>query len=233
MREKFFALSRLSQIVLVVVALHFAALFSLFVHHFISKKPEHTKISVRTVFPQAPPPMAASTRPSVAVETKKVAPAPKKEKLKEAAKIQPAPKETPIKEKKGSLSLAAEIEKNLADLSSDKRATSFPSTPLKVPKNISQVVKREAVTPEEIDYGQTLALYLENILELPEYGEVTIDLEVDANGHLVHFEMKEMKSVKNGEYLKKRLPELCLPCFNGLGGSDAARKFTITFKNAK
>ena len=120
------------------------------------------------------------------------------------------------------------------------------SSPKKIPKvpveekvelKASQIVLPQpiALKPEvsvpKGNYGEELVDYFCQVLDLPEYGDVIVDLEINNQGKLVSFDILEAKSQKNSLFLKKRLPELSLPCFNEAKRSDETHKYTITFKN--
>jgi hypothetical protein len=225
--KRFLALSRFKQIVFIVIALHFSAIFCLCLHHIFSREKPKSKIIVRTI----------SFPPKVITQAVSVAPKVKKESPKTAAKAPigtPKPKEkvlTQVKTKEKSIesSLIQEIEKDLADL--EKKPTSVHKSSLSLPKEIVAPHVKEETEECHAGYGEILVSYLQNSLELPEMGEVKIDLEIDSLGHVVHFEIIEAKNKKNSDFLKKRLPELTLPCFNNDRKSDETAKFTITFKN--
>ena len=82
-------------------------------------------------------------------------------------------------------------------------------------------------------YGEYLIAYLQNALDLPEYGEVKAQLEIDRFGRLVDCQIVYTKSGKNAEFLKNQLPELTFPCLNDFGILDSTHIFTITFRNAE
>jgi hypothetical protein len=187
------------------------------VHHLFWKETPKNRIVVRTI-PQktvaAQPQKVVATSPKLgAIKSKPIATPAKKGKV-VAAKGKPvatpalkAQEETPI------------VKPKSIDLP-------IPEWKIKTEQPFQEIVQEE-VSPS---YGETLIAYLQGCLDLPEFGEVKVELEIDRNGHLVHFEILEEKSKKNAEFLKKRLPELVLPCFNNSSNETAA--FTITFKNS-
>lgn len=215
-KEKFAALSRLTQIVWIVFGIHLVLVFILCVHHFFWKEKPKTRIVVRTV--QNIQPVIAGKK---ATTPKPIASAPKKSVSKTKVVVPKKGDPAPVKQKD-----AVAPKTKAAELPLPKEipmATKAAELPL--PKEIP-IVEQEDPQPS---YGQTLVAYLQDCLDLPEYGEVKGDLEIDRMGHLVRFTILEEKSKKNGEFLKKRLPELVLPCFND--NSNETLVFTITFKN--
>ena len=231
-KERFTALSRFKQIVYCVFAVHLFIVFVLCAHHVLGGKKPKTKIVVRTV-QKAPlirsqvvvitPPHIKSVKKGVS----SAAPSPKKCLSPAKPKVVTDAPSKPFVEatKKVETSLLEQVESQLAAIEESSRVWSKPR-PLTLPKEISPV--EEEVPPS---YGEKIVDYLQNALELPEMGEVKVDLELDGLGHIVRIDILETKSKKNGEFLKKRLPELELPCFNGNQKSDATVVFTITFKN--
>lgn len=136
-----------------------------------------------------------------------------------------------VKAKPLDSSVLEEMESHLASLEK-KEAVFVGASSLPLPKTVQTLPKEEKCTLMDFEYGEVLVSFLQNALELPEFGEVVVDLDVDPAGRLIRFDIVEAKSKKNGDFLKKRLPELVLPCFNGPEKSYAVRNFTITFKNA-
>ncbi len=99
-----------------------------------------------------------------------------------------------------------------------------------------QVVPKEQAPKEQAEkvldeYGEALIVFFQNSLDLPEYGEVKLSIEIDAAGHITLVDVLEGKSKENEEFLKKQLPELVCPCFNGDQTSRNTFAFTIVFKN--
>lgn len=240
--NKFVSLSRARQIAFIVFGFHFFCVFLLCVQHFIVKEKPKTKMVVRTT----------TLQPSIQTKSVAIPPSPKISKQKKPAlpnpKEIPAPKKTEDpklkntqvvsskdiksgKEKPVDQSVVKELESHLASF--EKEEVFFSgSTPLSLPKTLQAASKEESYPVVDFEYGEVLVSFLQNTLDLPEFGEVVIDLDVDPRGRLVRFDILEAKSRKNGEFLKKRLPELVLPCFNDPEKSNAVRNFTITFKNA-
>lgn len=249
-KEKFATLSRQMQILWVVFGVHLSLVFILCVHHFFWKEKPKAKIMVRTVQNRSQiqsvtvakaktiasgpkktePPASVKKRQvdqgiNIAVPKKKNSEIPVAKSVAPLTKVMPvsaksdAPltKEKPVSTKASEITLPNEI------------PVARKASEISLPSGISSapLLEQEDESPS---YGQTLVSYLQNCLDLPEYGEVKVDLEIDRLGRLVRFDILEEKSKKNGEFLKKRLPELALPCFNGQSNETVV--FTITFKNS-
>ncbi len=212
------------QIVLAVVFVHVGVLLFAGLHDAFTR-PEHRRkpIAVRLVKPAAPMPQVAVAQKPKAAESKKsavAAPAPVAKKGKKAAKA-------PEKTSEGAETMLASIAQRLKDLESQpqvaKKAWTVPSQ-IDVPQPIVS-----EVSASSLSYGDALTVFLQEVLEFPEQGEVRAKLTLDAQGHLLQVEVLQARSEKNRDYLKNRLPELEYPCFNER--TLKSREFTITFRN--
>ena len=152
----------------------------------------------------------------------------KGEKKTSAPKLAPKPAKTVKKQSAGS-SVLQEIAKNLQELKDEKPA------PSKSNQIVIPTLQKTAPIAQEVEWneGEKLVAYLQNMLDLPEMGEVKMVLVLTGSGRLVSCEIIEAQSKKNGEFLKKQLPELAFPCFNPLAKADEIFQFTVTFKNAE
>lgn len=148
--------------------------------------------------------------------------------------VAPTPSPKPVLKKKEADSILQEMEEGIRGLESSETLSSPLSSRavLSLPSEIASAVSLEFLEEDLASYGELLIGYLQASLALPEVGDVKMDLKVDALGHLVSFDILEAKSKKNEEFLRKRLPELNLPCFNEPKNSQEIREFTIVFKNA-
>jgi outer membrane biosynthesis protein TonB len=233
--EKFLLLSRGKQIALVVCMIHCLLVLALFGHHLFTRqlRPPRPMV-VRTLAAQPPPRAIASAPTPKAAAAKAKPPAPVKKaaaKATPAAKAavksappktilaKPAPVHKPVQEEL----LLQEIAESLETLSAETMRT---RTALTVP---SKVQSKAEIAPTSLDptYGELLIAYLQNELDLPEYGEVKAKIEIDRFGRLIDCQILEAKSAKNAEFLKNRLPELAFPCLND------TQSFTITFRNVE
>ena len=260
LKEAFFLLSRGKQIAVVVWFAHLLAIFGLLGHHLVSRrsKPPRPMI-VRTIpasqlrnqevakavsQPKAkadtlqtkksePKPGAAiaakpkSTTPPkpVALIKKPAAASPiKKESASPAAKKVEAPR---IEKDE---SLWNEIAESFEALSLEPKKNSRP--PLQLPVKLgakAQVADLDC--QDDPSYGEYLIAYLQNTLDLPEFGEVKAQIEIDRFGKLIDCKILESKSAKNGQFLKNELVHLDFPCLKDFGIADASKTFTIFFRN--
>ena len=85
--------------------------------------------------------------------------------------------------------------------------------------------------PAILEYGGALIAFFQESLDLPEYGEVKMKIEIDPSGKIFKTDVLESESTGNEEFLKKRLPELVCPCFNSQKTEKNTFEFTIVFKN--
>jgi hypothetical protein len=252
MWKRFLSLSRIQQIAAVVCIAHAVAVFALSVHHLATRQLRPSKpIAVRT---RAALPSPTGPKPQVFAPKNvgyKKTTASKSQAPKKTPETKPSPpKSQPVKEKAIAKKPAPQKEaavkpqQDLANLAESLQALSSqteksPSRPsLDLPPVLSKMApERETKITEEPDsqpsYEQFLIAYLQSSLELPEYGDVKIEIQIDRFGNPLHCAVLESRSAKNGEFLKKRLPELSFPCFNDFGITDLTLTFTIAFRNVE
>lgn len=254
--KQFLILSRGKQIAIVVCCIHLFAIFGLLGHHLVSRRLKPPRPMIVKTISAVPPKINAERNPGVpneaqgkkmqnakvespAPKVQAVAPKPQKEvpkpkpattaKKAVAAKPKPGPvaqKAPPVKEEH----IFKEIAESLETLSSEAKR-SRPS--LTLPSKIGQKAQIAPETNLDPTYGEYLIAYLQNALDLPEYGEVRAKIEIDRFGRLIDCEILETKSMKNAEFLKNQLPELTFPCLNDFGIVDTSETFTITFRNVE
>lgn len=242
--QLFLSFSRSRQIAISVCLAHLLVVIGLIGHHLITRRPSPPRpIVVRTVVPKAVAPVQLETKQKPAPSTVPVVKkeTPKKEPKKEIAKAKPKPApETkkpalekslaqPVQEKDP---LLEEIAQRLEALAAASEPPRFRPS-LSLPSEVEPKAKVTESSNENPVYGEILIAYLQNALDLPEFGEVKAKLDIDRFGRLIDFEILETKSVKNAEFLKNRLPELALPCFNEADSSNTNLSFTITFRNVE
>lgn len=227
--QRFLLFSRAKQIALSVIFLHLAILFALLSHHLVTLEWRSPKpMLIRTVVAAKPAPVLTTT-PSGSKKT--AAPistptpsSPKKSKTttsnKTTKNTAPAAATTTTwKEIAESLnSITAEPKKALPALNVPTKAASHTPLP------------EETAYAEDPSYGEYLITFLQNTLELPEYGEVKIKIEIDSFGQLVDCQILESKNPKNASFLKESLPSLHFP-IPQLGPFESTKMLDITFKN--
>lgn len=211
----FFQLPRAKQIATVVCIAHFSALFFLLCHHLLSFPKRSSKsMVIRTIaIPAEKKENIIAANPAA-----KSTPAPQK-------KLPPPKKTTTLPKKTDQKPLTQEITKSFDALSSESKTF----TPLTVPTK-KEIKSQSKTQTKEPYYEELLIAYLQNILDLPEYGEVKLEIEINGSGTLVSCKINESKSIKNAKFLTEKLTLLTFPV-PPLATADQTKKFSITFKN--
>ena len=107
-----------------------------------------------------------------------------------------------------------------------------PSAALPLPKKIQSLQIDHADKKEETDYFISLAHALKEALELPEQGEVKLELTVSCMGRVLKLRILQALSENNRRYLELNLPQMSLPPFSEDLKNESAHTFTLTFCNA-
>jgi hypothetical protein len=199
------------KISLYVLGAHFLLLLILLSQHLLTRPFKYKPIAVRTVHiarTPPPPPVAAIKQPA------KSSPTPAK-KPSVIAKSASPKKKSP-----------APSQKLLQDIESNLQALTSPVVKERVKTEISiPTLHIESITFEESNSTERIAAFLQDSLQLPEYGEVKVALSLDRSGKLLHLDILDSKSEKNKQFIKNRLPELQFPCLN------ESASLTIVFRN--
>ena len=228
MKKRFSRLSRQKQIAAVVFAGHFFLVFCLLIHHgWVSWKYSKRPIVVHTISP----PVESKSAPIVKAPLPQKKVPPVKPTPKKPEKPAKATVEKPQTKKLDHAPALKEATAALAELKTMEKkvlSSSFPSIPAKI--DLATKDKRAGI---QAQYKEHLVSYLEAHLDLPEVGEVTIQLQIDREGRLIKSELIASENHKNSEFLKKRLPELTFPCFNDFNIEENVLTFTISFRNAE
>lgn len=134
--------------------------------------------------------------------------------------------------------LLRELEETIAkiDENRDKLYTSKkPKTPTLAQPQIQPLsIDREdllEVEVKETGYKETLIQVLHASLNLPDYGEVKIQLKLRRNGTVETLKVLKTESQKNRKYLEAKLPLLKFPPFEGALADQNAQTFVLTFCN--
>lgn len=219
--------TRAQQITVAVVFVHLTLLFVLSFHHLLTSrlKPPRPMI-VKTISPM----VAVSEVKAVSAPVP--APAQPKKNIAASKPSEKAPQKIaapkPTKKVENPLS---EIAKSLETFGSDTKKKA--PTSLAVPKKVAPPPPKEEEVIDNINYEELLIAFLQESLDLPEFGHVRLKLEIDRFGKLIDCQIVEAKSAKNAEFLKNRLPELAFPCLNDFGKISATQTFNITFRNVE
>lgn len=225
--QLFFTFSRGKQIAVSVILVHLLVLFCLTGQHLATCRWRTPRpMVIKTISPVLAAPVekkliASAEKPQKsqpAAEKKAAAPmiaAPKQEKkIATPAKIKPAPKNNALKEIADSFD---------AITSEPKKKTVRPA--LNVPVKAASKLQEAAVEDDDATYEEYLIAFLQSALDLPEFGEVKMEIEIDSYGKLVDCKIVESKSRKNAEFLRKEIVSLNFPVPLG------SHKFTIVFRN--
>ena len=216
---------------LAVISLHIV--FFYFIGHGISwnQKPVHKRLQVRTIATSTPPAksMQASQKtsptPSQAsaskpqIKNSKAPPVASKKAAPPTNKTKPVKKSTPQIPQH----LLKELENNLAKIDEKKKLPPSPRQPSLIPTLTIDSI--DDIASDQAEYEETIIRYLQHLLQLPEYGEVKMELTVKSDGSISRIKVLKTESMKNKNYLEKNLPLLKLPVL----GSE--KTFTLTFCN--
>lgn len=201
-----------------VVAVH---LFFFFFDFKNEKRPPAPKksIVVHTFVPRPSPKPKVNTRTETASSSKKVQ--------------KTNPSKTIEKPKPNTISKKNEILKELKDSLKKIESTTSPEqkSPLTLPKNIQSLQVDQTEKPENSDYFILLAQTLKEELELPEYGDVKLELTVHNNGRVLKIRVLQAASEKNRRYLELNLPKVIFPSFTEDFKNEREHTFTLTFCN--
>ncbi len=230
--QLFLLLTRAKQIGVVVVLTHFAALFILTCHHLITSgfRPIRPMV-VKTIAPYAPPNTPPKQRAAQTAAPSQSPPAPVKKTLPPKSKEPLASKPKPAPKKVAKPDLFQEMSESFDAIAAPKKSTKkTPPLPLPfkpVPKEERQ---EEESFPLDVGYAEFLIAYLQNTLNLPEYGEVKMEIEIDQDGKLISSRILSSKSEKNAQFLSEELYFLSFPIPPSYFGKEG-KKFVVTFKN--
>jgi len=193
-----------------VFGMHGAIALALCLHHFFANPPKKKKIVVHTFKRPDPPKTVIAKAPSPPPKKKSGTKPQKKPPKKEP----PSPKKKELIPKKET---PPSKEETLVSLPKQSKVETLPS-PLKE-------------DPQMLEYGGVLISFFQESLDLPDFGEVMMKIEIDGKGKIVSSEVMKTESSANEEFLKNRLPELVCPCFNSDLNTRNSFEFTIVFKN--
>lgn len=209
-------MKKIQQIALLVTLSHFLVLLSLSLRN--PPPPKPTRITVHTL---ARAPIAIAPPPAPSKKS-----APKKTAAKNPSPSKPAPKSASATPSPHPKKNAQEVSRDLdpPTPSTHKPALTLPT--LVIPKTLTVEAAPDDTTSDPT-YAELLISYLQQTLELPEYGPVKMRLSFNAEGRLTHSEVIESKQHKNSEFLQQRLAELVFPS----PPNHESTILTITFRN--
>ncbi len=223
----------------------------------LPEKKKHKPLIVTTIVPKtvqatyAPPkkaaapakaaPAAVAPKPKAAPTPKPVAPKPpvKAEPKKDPAiadktisksKTPPPKKEVkPDNRAKISDNLKRELEQSIANMEGKKQPVALKNSTTFTPIQL-QIDSMDSNATES-DYPNHMVQYLHQSLNLPEFGEVKIQLTLRQDGSVVKLVVLKTESEKNRSYLEGSLPHLRFPPFSGSLSKAKEHTFVLTFCN--
>ncbi len=221
-----------------------------------SKKVDKKPLQVRTVV-HAPPPkpvvqavvksdvrkVAAvpSSQPKPAPAVQKSAPkpqrtAPPKPTAKKVASAPAAPAKKAAPAVKSSPVIPANLVQQLQESIAKIDQTSHKDSPkqiLPAPKKwVPQLKIDEECSGEESFFVSSLIERLQETLDLPEIGEVKVELVLKRDGSFVKMKVVHSASEKNKKFLEQELKTVTFPPFSGDLKDEKEHTFVITFCNS-
>ena len=194
----------------------------------------------------APAPVAAPSPPALVKEEAKPAPqpkkqrsAPKKEPVKKPAPAKktapppppkkvmkakaPPPSESPKIPKK----LLQDLEESIAKI----EGKHISKTPSQKKVDVPLPIESEETSDVDLTFHEIIVSYLHEALNLPEHGEVKIELTLRQDGSVAKLIVLKSESEKNKSYLEKSLPSLKFPILDGMFSNKTQQTFILTFCN--
>ncbi|MBX7067078.1 MAG: hypothetical protein K1X28_07595 [Parachlamydiales bacterium] len=235
----FFLLSRGKQIAVSVALAHLLVLFSLTCHHLATRRWRTPRpMVIKTISPLAPVEKKIITgveKPkstqTASVEKKAAAPVTAKKEKAPAGKIvatgKGKNKPLPPPKQKVEENVLKEISESFAALSSEPKKPTRSALNIPV-KSAAKMPEPEIETGDDATYDEYLIAFLQSALDLPEFGDVKMEIEIDSSGKIVESRILESKSSKNAKFLKDELATLNFPIPFDV---EKKHKFTIVFRN--
>ncbi len=171
--------------------------------------PKETVVAARTEAAPVPAKKPAQEKKAPPIAEKKI--------VKETKKPKTEKKKEPEQRERMAQKLLQDLEESLSRLE---------EIPTKKPRGMPA----SAPSFQESDgsYQATLVGYLKQVLNLPEFGEVKIQLTLKQDGSLVNLLVLKAESEKNRKYLEESLPRLRFPAPSGKKKQET---FIVTFCN--
>ncbi|NGX39770.1 MAG: hypothetical protein KR126chlam1_01103 [Chlamydiae bacterium] len=126
--------------------------------------------------------------------------------------------------------LAAELQERIAKID-QKRDKGPANSRLVAPKWISSLKVDQVASGEEGLFAQKLVTCLQSALDLPELGEVQVELMLGRSGKFLSMRVLHTASKRNQQFLEKELKGVTFPSFEGALKQEKEHTFVITFCN--
>ncbi len=228
----FLTLPKKHQIALSVLISHLFFLFgALFQHGFSLRKKELRSILVKMYTPESPARTVQITPFSSLGQTPLASPSHTTEKKVPKVNVPEIRK----KSRSGHKPAQPEAQAVLKEISQSLdvlKSKPHPSQIIEIPQKIaSKSQPMSTSTDLGVEYREFLIAFLQNNLDLPEYGKVKAKLTINSFGTLVFCEILETESAKNALFLQHALQTLSFPRLDAFGLTDSTYFFTITFRN--
>ncbi|MCP5468998.1 MAG: hypothetical protein H7A36_00635 [Chlamydiales bacterium] len=193
-----------------------------------SPPPQKLHIETITLKPQAiapqPKPIASSPQPVQTVAPQPIAVAPPKPKA-EAAK--PKTSDTKPQPTKKIGKQAGDLRKLIQQSLDQLDSTPTTATTSTKPQKVGELQCENLAT-----YESVLIEYLKQLLELPEEGEVKVQLTLDRHGKVVKHRITSATNIHNQTYVDREIAQLCLPPFENYFKGESTHTFPITLHAA-
>src|ERR1700722_7215105 len=237
-----------------IIALHVVFLFILlFSPSFVFDKKPHKPLVIKTIVPKtaavaktsapaptpankttpAPKPQKAAPKkeqpipkPAAQKPTPKKEPAIADKQLSKAKQPAPPAKKNPPPQNRAKISdsLRKELEESIAKM--EHAAPTKKKTPPRAKAAMPIPLQIDADVTENESYTSLLISHLHQVLSLPDYGEVKIQLILRQDGTVAKITVLKAQSEKNKQYLETHLPQIKFP---KLDGKECT--FVLTFCN--
>lgn len=196
-----------------------------------SKPAQKSKpVAAPTKAPAKPSSPAKKEVKPVPPKVSKESPKPIAKKVPEKKPI-PKPKPAPVKaDPKPSKDLQKSLEKieeTIAKIAS--KGDTIPVKPSQIV--IPEIALELDCLSEEEEYISSIVRYLQTHLELPDMGEVKVDLTLRRDGSVEKVKVLSAESERNKKRLEEELPHLCFPPFSKGAQGMKTKGFILTFCN--
>lgn len=196
----------------------------------IEKKP----LKVRTVVKAPPPPPApAPTPPAPVVQVVKAPPAPPK---KAPPPRKQAPQKRPVAKKPAAppavpQNLVNQLKQSIAKIDENPQKV-LTNRALKAPSAIATLKVDQMAEEVEDGYVSSLVDCLQSALDLPEVGEVKLELTLTSGGRFVRIKVVKSGSDRNRLFLESALKSIPFPPFSGQLKQHQEHTFVLSFHNS-
>lgn len=127
--------------------------------------------------------------------------------------------------------LVQQLQESIAKIDQKSHKES-PKEILPAPKWVPQLKIDEESGGEESLFVTTLVHCLQEALNLPEVGEVKVELTLKRDGSFVQMRVLRSESERNKKFLEEELKKLTFPPFDGNLKNEKEHAFVITFCNS-